>query len=475
MKTVLVSLLNKNIGLYLNDSQFVEGVLLSILQDHIALDVNGKVCFFSIEHIQALSKNAKDNRIFPRSIHDFRDRFANTLKALKYNWVTINGLSNQAHFGVLSSIMEDYIQLINKEEILYIAKTAISNIHQGMSDQEITFISNNDDQNIETKVNESISEVDEQYFVSSIIDEVKQVDEEPVETTSMVEQRQEETDVVTEFPTVPLLTESIEKPYKEEEQFTLVKAESMEIENVISDENSIMIEQLLERLKSIVQSMDSGESVNDLVEIEDNQLDQADLLTTYKENEQLLIEDAQTLPSESPGRKNEKRILLTPWSKMSFDQNATNISPKKNNEIEFSPNFNSPFGSKPSLKVSKSAIEEKHDFPLAVEVNNDEQSSTLIEDSENTESIAPQAQSDLISPRERKAMIEKQYFALMRHAEQNWFNTDHNEKKNKDQESEESKKLQIIGQQEGEKVMLEKQFYSLMRHAAKMYRQLRDY
>ena len=72
-------------------------------------------------------------------------------------------------------------------------------------------------------------------------------------------------------------------------------------------------------------------------------------------------------------------------------------------------------------------------------------------------------------------MIEKQYLALMRHAEQNSIYTDYNHDTKNDHQNEEAKKMQMMGQKKGEKEMLEKQFYSLMRHAAKMYRQLRDY
>ena len=34
--------------------------------------------------------------------------------------------------------------------------------------------------------------------------------------------------------------------------------------------------------------------------------------------------------TEPPARKNEKRILLTPWSKMNYDQNAITIPTPKN-------------------------------------------------------------------------------------------------------------------------------------------------
>ena len=70
MKTVLNSLMNMKIGLYLENSQYIEGILLDVKQNHIAVDVGGKVCYFTIAHIQALSNNAKYHQIFPKqAIH----------------------------------------------------------------------------------------------------------------------------------------------------------------------------------------------------------------------------------------------------------------------------------------------------------------------------------------------------------------------------------------------------------------------
>ena len=121
------------VGLFLSDNQFVEGVLLDVKQDHLVVDVNQNVFYFALQHIQSLSKNAKD---FPVSseIVPYLDRnyLVDVLKALRYNWVTINSLSNKIHFGVLSRIYEDHIILINNEELLYIQKSYISNIYKGI-------------------------------------------------------------------------------------------------------------------------------------------------------------------------------------------------------------------------------------------------------------------------------------------------------------------------------------------------------
>lgn len=162
------------------------------------------------------------------------------------------------------------------------------------------------------------------------------------------------------------------------------------------------------------------------------------LVTVIK---QLIInskEDVQkSLPKEQPPiRRYEKRTLLTPWSEMNYDQNAIAIpstNRKKNPPI-------------PMLPVEKKEILLDEKPPIA-----------------NKKRFEEQTVEAYINPKERKAMIEKQYYALMRHAEQN-----------QDQKQEDTKKLPIHASSRDEKAVVEKQFYSLMRHAAKMYRQLRD-
>ena len=150
MKTVLSSLMNMKIGLYLENSQLIEGILLDVKQDHLAVDVDGKVCYFTLEHIQAISNNAKDFRILPKhAIHLNSNDLVGVLKDLKYNWVTINSMSDQELFGVLSNIFEDFIIVINHQELHYIAKSHISNIHKGIFEKAKNITSSNEKLNVE--------------------------------------------------------------------------------------------------------------------------------------------------------------------------------------------------------------------------------------------------------------------------------------------------------------------------------------
>ena len=108
---------------------------------------------------------------------------------LKYNWVTINSLSDQELFGVLSNIFEDSIIVINHQELHYIAKSHISNIHEGISEKEKNITSskeklnavkttiNMEKNNITEKSAEVGKETSMQEVISSLIEEINELDD----------------------------------------------------------------------------------------------------------------------------------------------------------------------------------------------------------------------------------------------------------------------------------------------------------
>ena len=129
------------IGLFLSDNQFIEGVLLEVKQDHLVVNVNQNVFYFALQHIQALSKNAKDFRVSSEIVHYVdKSYLVDVLKALRYNWVSINSMSDQAHLGVLSRISDDHITVINNSELLYIPKSSVFTINSNISEDQIILI-----------------------------------------------------------------------------------------------------------------------------------------------------------------------------------------------------------------------------------------------------------------------------------------------------------------------------------------------
>ena len=138
---VLNGLINMKISLFLSDNQFIEGVLLDVKQDHIVVDVNQNIYYFALQHIQALSKNTKDFSISSEIVHYVNKNYlVDVLKALRYNWVSINSLSDQVLFGVLSTISDDHITVINNSELLYIPKSNVSTINGNITEEQIVSI-----------------------------------------------------------------------------------------------------------------------------------------------------------------------------------------------------------------------------------------------------------------------------------------------------------------------------------------------
>lgn len=533
MKTVLSSLMNMKIGLYLENSQFIEGVLLSVKRDHLAVDVDGKVCYFTLEHIQAISNNAKEFRILPKHNRHLNSYdLIGVLKDFKYNWVTINSMSDQELFGVLSNIFEDFIIVINHQELHYIAKSHISNIHKGTFEKEKNITGSNKELNVEKattnmninknteKTTEIRKENTTQDVVSSLIEEINELDDSKEEVEKYLPEEQ----IVSVLKDKTNINES--EKSNEDANLNVIKhllellnsiGQSKIIENSTEVSKEITIQEVISSLIKEINEMDDSKEE---VEKYSLQMDQENLLSANNEFEQLIetnseetiqettaqkikpihatleetievrahvdevvdsitneIKVEQNIQTEPPIRKNEKRILLTPWSKMNYDQNTIAIPPKKTKE--------SSNNIKPPLKKTQPLLEEEQNSPATNEAPVIEEINVLMETQEPTVLVSPQTTVTVLDPRERKAILQKQYYALMRHAEQNSTNFEHQLATNKSfhlsplenetNNDEEFNKTRMQERKKGEKAMLEKQFNSLMRHAAKMYRQLRDY
>lgn len=126
---VLQSIKGTNIGLLLNNFQYVEGLLVDVKDDHLVVEVSGEVFYVVLQQIGALKKNTKDyHKNLERVPYINRFTLNDVLSALKYKWITLK-LKRQVVSGVLSSMVHDYIVLINNEERLYIKKSQIVDLH----------------------------------------------------------------------------------------------------------------------------------------------------------------------------------------------------------------------------------------------------------------------------------------------------------------------------------------------------------
>lgn len=493
------------IGLFLRDKQFIEGVLLDIKQDHIIVNVNRKIVYLAFQHIQALSKNAKDLRISTEVVHYLdRDNLIDVLKALRYNWVSINSFSEQLLFGVLSKISDDHITVINNSELLYIPKSYLSTISSTISNEQINLLNTQKQPAIKesqlediitsehtqnTKEIEWVTNVEIPILEMSAIMEAENVTYEQSESQHRT--REEMYVALLKLLKHNLLNRDVdnelrEEPFQDtavpgfishtddktkrqfdssvievqdcqvEEQVIVEQTQTINVNNLIKSLKAPFIEDSAENITKEISEVNSqavsSEELN-LSRLLKDDLQKQEIKYPLEENlpavlelsEQLGQEDQSLLKKSSLKRK-KKRILLSAWSTMNHDQHVV-VNHK--NTAKGEETLDCDEGSIKTEQPSDAIISLLQ--PLYDQYIH-EDFITLEEIPESVETTISQAPEIRISPKTKKEMLEKQYYALMKQAETNCF-----------QMSERQLNLSEEGQ-----------YHALMKHATKMYYEFKD-
>ncbi|WHY64635.1 hypothetical protein [Neobacillus sp. SuZ13] len=114
------------------------GKLLDVYDDHLVLlTEDDGVVYYCTHHIKSVTENAKDQLTFDIEVpeeFDFKkaDNFQGMLSSLMYQWVKINRGGPEKLEGVLGEVNNDYVSLINKEEIVRLSMFHIKNISYGL-------------------------------------------------------------------------------------------------------------------------------------------------------------------------------------------------------------------------------------------------------------------------------------------------------------------------------------------------------
>lgn len=497
-ENLLDGLIDMEIGLLLSDNQFIKGVLLDVKHDYLVVEVNQIVYYFALQHIQALSKNAKNFHISSKMVPFIEKKYlVDVLKELRHNWVSINSLSDQALFGVLSRISDDHITVINNSEILYIPHSNISNIskeqiiinkkqeqleiqnceivEQMTSDhtqkiKEIARITTVEAPILEISAgevtgDENVSseqpEVDPNIRVEIYAALLKVIKHNLLNRDIENEQRE---DIIQEKAIQGIIVH-IDDETKEQSDSLIVEMQDCQFEGEVAIEHTQTINETkpIKKLETplIENTAREGiefENVNKENPEASSQLVKHDLLKRIDEyslevDQPGVLESTnqvsrkeQLLPRQSRGKRKKKRLLLTAWSTMNNDSHAIanheNIA--KENEI--------PDCERDSIKMEQtsepinSLMKPLHDqYPKENFVNLEEK----LDSAETTIIQLPIAH---INPKEEKKMLEKQYYALMKQAETNCVNMT---------------EKHINLSEEG-------QYLALMKHAAKKYREYKE-
>ncbi|WP_391208189.1 hypothetical protein [Psychrobacillus sp. L4] len=461
LKKVLYEHKKMKIGMYLNDNQFIEGILLDVKQDHLVMEAKKKIVYFAMHSIHALSINAKDFYKTTKlcSYLDKND-LTEILIALRYNWVTINSLSKFALNGVLTSILQDHIVLINKKELLYIPKPYISNIYSELSTADMTFLNNQEQLNLQelykSNINKGLLEIKEPNAESS---QENAIQENGILQNEKVTE-QSNFGKLGEIQAYPL-EKVIEDGYLEtrnnielvnSSQITMIPLELNQNPDSIKDLTLLEKKEETTEPQNFSQEMETGysngaenivptlilEGPNDKIQEVGNsknkrlklylkskikmksKLPQQNTLEKVEKSivkidsmENLdILKEKQSIRTNTPLEQSHKKTLLTAWSALNSDQSTITI-PKKSktkynylnhnqisNKLVQSENVHT---LSPNSTITDEQIN-KEEFE-ALDVKN-----IQIEKKNFPELIKP------LSPKEEKIMLEKQYFALMNYA-----------------------------------------------------------
>lgn len=120
---------------FINYSEIVDGILIKAEDDHIVLQIEDKILYYSFNQIQAITKNAKNisqhTSVLP---HESKQYLLDILHEFKYSWITIQSINNQFFSGLLSRITDGYVMLINEDDQIYIQKSFIVGVYKGVQE-----------------------------------------------------------------------------------------------------------------------------------------------------------------------------------------------------------------------------------------------------------------------------------------------------------------------------------------------------
>nr|WP_255551190.1 YuzF family protein [Sporosarcina sp. E16_8] len=498
------------ISLFLSDNQFIEGVLLAVKEDHIVVDVNQNIYYFALQHIQALSKNAKDFRISSEGVQYVdRNNLADVLEALRYNWVSINSLSNQVLFGVLSKISDNHVTVINNSELLYIYKSYISTINSNLSEEQIVLINKQEQPavkgfEIEDKItSEHTKKIQEIERVTNIkVPDIPAKGEMEDENSTNEQSQFHQKTRVEMYATLlkllknNLLNKDVDKERREdffeetairsfvshindkskglsdssdiavqncqvEEQVIVEHTQTISETKLIkslevpiiedSAGEGIEIENLIKE-NSVTTSQTLASEVPDLSRLVKHDLPKEVSEYTFEEDHPSVlgsnnqVSQQEQLPTKPRVKGKEKRLLISAWSTMNNDQHA--IVNHENSAMENeTPDFKGdPIKKEQPSDAVNSLIRQLHDQ------YRNEDFVTLEEKLKSAETAIFQLPVIRINPKAEKEMLEKQYYALMKQAETRCFHM--------------SERQLPLPEEE--------QYLALMKHAAKMYREFKD-
>ncbi|MGG4468799.1 hypothetical protein ABER68_12265 [Paenibacillus alvei] len=383
------------IRLFLNKDQYVEGTLLDVKEDHLILETNGNIYYFALDQIHAITKNAKDNNPLPLEFPlETKKDLNELLEELRYSWVTITCNSNQVFKGMLSKVTDDFLILINKEEQMYILKTSIINIFNGL--QEDNSPSSNQEQ--------SSNKEDDSSQIR--MEEVAENSESSKETAADYDTGTRN-DADSEHSTEPVKSEVYDFSTNSVED-TVSAFNTEPVADAVSAFNT-------EPVADAVSAFNT-ESVADAVSVESDPIisgvretnnGYADLPPRKNKKQDNTLHDFLTNVLSQKYKGSADTLEKSPKAESDQVSPKKEVKPTENNTAAdsiFKHPLN-PLGS--SLRSKKSHTEQEKKKEAEVQ-------EVPLNTTNNTKT---DVKTQIINAKDQKLALEKQYFALMKHAE----------------------------------------------------------
>lgn len=114
------------------------GKLLAVSDDFLTLlTEDDGVIYYSMRHIKSVTENSKNKNQFPVEVpadfeYKMSDNFVHLLDSMKYQWVRINRGGPEKLEGVLHDCNEDFVVLVNNDEVIRLSTFHINNVSYGL-------------------------------------------------------------------------------------------------------------------------------------------------------------------------------------------------------------------------------------------------------------------------------------------------------------------------------------------------------
>ncbi|PFJ16462.1 spore coat protein [Bacillus cereus] len=127
-------LVGENVKVNLLGLESRVGVLVSLGKDYLSLQLpHGEEVYYQLKHVKSLVKKVNETKYddyYGSCFYADEDAFLDVLRDLNYEWLKINRGGPECVEGLLSEVHDEYITLVNGDEVIYVIVYHIKSVNQ---------------------------------------------------------------------------------------------------------------------------------------------------------------------------------------------------------------------------------------------------------------------------------------------------------------------------------------------------------